>query len=329
MKSKILLVDTDSDCLISLSGMLKGTGFEVSAATSAEEALELFSTWHFPVVMTAINLYGRDGIELLKQIKRIDDTSQIIVMNGEATLETAMTALRSGAYDYLVKSRIDEAQVISLVEQALEKHRVAEETQRLLQEMKVNNEKLEKANKCLIEMAIRDGLTGLYNHRFFQECHQTEISRSRRHKRQYSLIFFDIDHFKEYNDTHGHVEGDSLLRIIAQITKGRLRQSDFAYRYGGEEFALLLPETDKQGAYIVAESIRARIAEYAFKGRETQPFGKVTISAGVTTFPDDAMEAEEILDKADKAMYLAKKNGRNRVHAFNIGQMTVAVTSTG
>ena len=160
--------------------------------------------------------------------------------------------------------------------------------------------------------AITDGLTGLYNHRYLHERLQEELERARRRKSTLSLLFCDCDHFKTYNDTHGHKAGDAALSRIARIIESCSRRVDLAARYGGEEFVLALVETDAAGALTVAQRIRAEVE--ASSAKAGQP---LTVSIGVAICPDDAKGHDELLDKADWAMYAAKRAGRNRVLAFS------------
>ncbi len=162
--------------------------------------------------------------------------------------------------------------------------------------------------------AITDGLTGLYNHRYLHERLQEEIVRACRRETPLSLLFCDCDNFKVYNDSYGHKAGDAALARIARIIESCSRRVDLPARYGGEEFVLVLVETDAAGARTVAERIRAEIA--AASTSRGQP---LTVSIGVTTCPDDASTRDELLDKADWAMYAAKRAGRNRVLAFGDG----------
>jgi diguanylate cyclase (GGDEF)-like protein/excisionase family DNA binding protein len=165
--------------------------------------------------------------------------------------------------------------------------------------------------------AITDGLTGLYNHRYLHERLSEEIERAREQNRSLSLLFCDLDEFKAFNDLHGHSAGDSALRGVARVIDGCVRRVDLAARYGGEEFAVILIETDTDGAVEVADRIRRDVASAQFvQGRTTD----LTISIGVATFPDDAGMKEELLDKADWAMYLAKRQGRDKVVTFAAGQ---------
>ncbi len=166
------------------------------------------------------------------------------------------------------------------------------------------------------KLAKTDGLTGLYNHRVFQERIKEEILRASRYKRTLFLLMADIDHFKKVNDTYGHQVGDMVLKTVAEIIKKNVRQLDFPARYGGEEFALILPETDCDNAYKVGERIRKAVEEHEFRLEDGRTFS-VTISIGIACFPFDSKDREELVKKADQALYHAKKQGRNRVCLYN------------
>ena len=162
------------------------------------------------------------------------------------------------------------------------------------------------------KLATTDGLTELYNHRYFQEQMKRQIENSKRYETEFSMIILDIDFFKKFNDTFGHQAGDSVLRQVAQTLKRNVRATDIVCRYGGEEMSIILPNTGKDVAYSTAEKICQRVSDKKFKlsnDRETS----VTISLGVATFPYDGESASDIIDSADKRLYNAKNNGRNQV----------------
>jgi diguanylate cyclase (GGDEF)-like protein len=306
-------VDDEGSIREMLSQVLIEEGHEVTAVESGEKALELFRKEPFPLVITDIRMEGMDGIDLLAKIKEISPDAQVIMITSYASMETVIMALRDGAYDYLIKPFEDLDLVTAAAARAIEKIALISENKNLLSSLKQSKEELERANEILGEMAIRDGLTNLYNHRYFYEGLGKEFVRSRRHGRVFSLVFVDLDHFKNYNDTHGHLEGDRVLRQLADIFNKRMRHSDLVARYGGDEFVLLLPETDREGAMVVAEDIRRRVGEYPFKGKETQPLGKITVSIGVATFPEDEEDADALVKKADQALYRAKQGGQDTV----------------
>lgn len=164
--------------------------------------------------------------------------------------------------------------------------------------------------------AITDGLTGLYNYRYFLSALDREFKRAIRYNRPLSLLMMDIDFFKRYNDTHGHSLGNDVLREIADIMKRMCRDVDYAIRYGGEEFTILFPETGVIEANAVAERIRAVIADYPFHGRQTQPGGMITVSIGIAAYPNDATSGKELLEHADTALYLAKRTTKNCVMQY-------------
>jgi len=311
--NRILVVDDESSLRLVLSEVLGDEGYQVTSAASAEEALELFEKQRFELVFCDIVMPGMSGIELLQQVKQHYPQTEVIIITSHASLETAITALRTGAYDYLLKPFESLDLIASFAERALSKVHLERENLRLVDELREKNAALEEANALLHELAIRDGLTGLYNHRYFQDAMITETHRSQRHNRVYSLLFMDLDDFKVFNDAHGHPKGDALLRDLTELISGRLRRSDVLARYGGEEFVVILPETDKQVAQELAEDVRALIENHPFAGRESQPRDKVTISIGVATFPEDGKTPTTIITAADQALYKAKHHGRNQV----------------
>lgn len=172
---------------------------------------------------------------------------------------------------------------------------------------------LNDANIKLQELSVTDGLTGAYNHRYFYAKLEEEIKRAERYDHPCSIIMSDIDYFKNYNDTHGHIEGDQVLKGVVSCIKLTVREQDRVARYGGEEFSVILPETGKKEALDVAERIRHYIQTQAFPHEETQPGGSLTISLGVAVFPENAADSKGLIEKADAALYRAKENGRNRV----------------
>ena len=166
------------------------------------------------------------------------------------------------------------------------------------------------------ELSVKDELTGINNRRYFHQMLQMEWKRAIRFKRELSLVMLDVDYFKLYNDSFGHVEGDRALAKIGQILKRNLREVDTVARFGGEEFVLLLPDTDKRGAIAVAEKVRLLVEGHAFLSTHGKETRLVTISAGVATYPNDMDEMDDLINYADIALYKAKEYGRNRVECY-------------
>ena len=190
-----------------------------------------------------------------------------------------------------------------------------EEDQRLLEAL-AQQAAMAVEHARLYELAITDGLTKLFIHRYFQARLEEEMVRAKRYHTACSLILFDIDHFKKFNDTYGHQQGDVVLIEVAKLTKQTVRETvDIPARYGGEEFAIILPETDAKGAHLVAERLRKTVEAYDFPGQEKAL--KVTISLGVATFPDHASVKSVLIKKADMALYECKGRGRNCSFIYN------------
>jgi len=310
---RILVVDDEDSVRTVLLQVLQEDGYAVTEAASGESALEFMKKESFSLVITDIVMPGITGLELLGKIKQLYPETQVIIMTSYASLDTAITALRHGAYDYFFKPFKD----IELVSAATAR---ATEKVRLVEELKVKNKKLDKANRVFKSLACRDGLTGIFNHRYFQDSLKAELNRASRHEKIFSLVFLDVDYFKRYNDTNGHPLGDILLRHLARILAKTIRKSDVLARYGGEEFVIILPETPKVNARIVGEKIRRIVEKYPFEGQETQPQKNLTISVGISTYPEDGTDCHALIQCADGAMYRAKNSGRNKVCLWSADQ---------
>jgi diguanylate cyclase (GGDEF)-like protein len=171
-----------------------------------------------------------------------------------------------------------------------------------------------KIIKELEETAVTDGLTQLANHRHFSERLAIEVKRARRYNSSLSLIMIDIDYFKLINDRYGHLAGDDVLKNVARIIKENVRESDIPARYGGDEFALILPETGIMQAFTVAEKLRTKVEGYVFTSQDVHQTAKLTTSIGVAMLTPDVKEAPQLIEKADQAMYKAKQDGRNKTY---------------
>jgi len=173
------------------------------------------------------------------------------------------------------------------------------------------------------ELSITDDLTGLYNRRYFNQRFDREVLRAKRYRRPLSILMVDIDYFKNYNDINGHLLGDDVLRKVAYLVESNLRKADIVARYGGEEFVILLPEIDKVHADQVAEKLRRTIELRHFPKEQFQPNKNLTISLGLATLPDDSTNSRELLEFADRALYRAKAEGRNRVVSYHSSMMQI------
>lgn len=190
-----------------------------------------------------------------------------------------------------------------------------EEVERLLGDLRDSHLRLREYALLADRMAYQDALTGLYNFRFFQEVLPQEIQREQAYSRPVSLLMLDIDHFKRYNDRCGHTAGNEVLQTVAELLRQATRSRDVVCRFGGEEFAVILPGAGADIAQKVAERIRATVEGHDFPGGRDQPGGRLTVSVGAATFPRDAKNPEELVERADAALYAAKGSGRNRTRS--------------
>jgi len=179
--------------------------------------------------------------------------------------------------------------------------------------MSIDNARLHERTK---ELACTDSLTGLYNRRWFQKLFSDELQRARRYEKAMSLIMFDIDDFKQFNDIYGHPVGDKVLIRVAEIMTNTLRDGDSIFRYGGEEFIAILPEADLAEALTVAERVRERIARESGGCLEGEGRNNVTVSVGVASYPRDGQTMDDLVKKVDSLLYIAKRQGKNLVHHF-------------
>ena len=291
----ILIVDDDLSIRNTMQEYINNAGFASQTASTAEEALELIRINKYAVVITDIRLPGMGGLELTKVIKK-DNGCDVIVVTGYSDDYSYEEAINIGASDFVIKPvRLEE--LLLRLRRVLKERQLGTERTRMM-------EKLQK-------LAITDGLTKLYNSRSFYTQLELEVDRFNRYKHPLALLLLDIDNFKEYNDSYGHLEGDKVLVRFSQIIKTCLRANDSAYRYGGEEFTVILPETTGDEAKTVAQRIRASLEAEKYKPVPGK-VARITISIGVTQcYPKE--ELSTFIRRADKAMYLSKENGRNRV----------------
>lgn len=296
---KIGVVIAEDEYLISLDieAAARDAGYEVvGTATDGQEAIDLIKKSDPSVVLLDINMPRMDGLEAARQIKKNFDIPTIIMTayESEAFLHEAKEA---GVGAYLIKPP-DPAALKRAVELAVSQH----------------NEK--RLLKGLLEKANSDPLTGLMNRRGFEEKYLTEMKRINRCGGLLpSLALLDLDHFKMINDTYGHASGDEVLQVFAETIKKMLRATDSICRWGGEEFAILLPETDVEQTIYLLERLRENVGRLTFKKSGAE--FSVTVSSGFSRPLSETSALETVLGHADVALYEAKKAGRNRVEFFD------------
>ncbi|MBF0199841.1 MAG: diguanylate cyclase [Desulfamplus sp.] len=301
MNSSILIVDDDDAIRSTAEEFLELSGYSTISSSSGEEALGLLKYYQPDIVLTDISMHGMSGLELTRTIRTLYPTVEVIVMTGYIADHSYEEAVNAGASDFIFKPfRFEELNL---------------RIKRVLREITLKKQHAE-AIKKLEELAVTDGLTGLYNQRYFYQQLKAEIERCLRYKSPLSIILFDIDHFKKFNDTYGHLEGDNVLMAVAKIVGSCLRAMDSAYRYGGEEFTVILPETKLDQACIVGDRIRKSFSQETFNpmpvNGKTPVKESCTISLGVTQFKEEDTVIT-FVKRADQAMYQSKKSGRNRL----------------
>jgi len=286
-----LIVDDVPDTREIIQKLLRYEGYDVITASTGEEGLSKAEEEKPDIILMDINLPGIDGTEALRRIRAINPIQCVIMLTAYATVENAIQALKEGASDF-IKKPFENEHLVHVVNQTLEKHLTLKEKEKLEEEVR--------------RLSITDDLTGLYNHRHFFKTLASEMIRRERQKTSLSLLMFDLDNFKKYNDLHGHLEGDRVLKIIGEVIRNSIRNNvDSGYRYGGDEFAALLIGATRNQALHIAERIRSTIQEAGFE--------KITVSIGLAEFKDQ-MDIESFVKSADNAMYTAKHSGGNRVH---------------
>jgi diguanylate cyclase (GGDEF)-like protein len=296
--SSILVVDDDPTCRAQMEGPLREEGYRVESCSDGQAALEKVRAFRPDVVVTDWEMPRMDGLTLCRLIKGIEELrfTHVIILSSRGETASKVAGLDTGADDYIVKPA-DPTELKARVRSGLR-------LQRALSELSAKNELLE-------HLALTDSLTNLANRRAFEESLGQEVSRTARQCKPLALLFLDLDHFKLVNDTWGHAVGDEVLVDFASTLARLKRRGDLAARIGGEEFAVLLPHTDRTQAGLVAERIRRAVAAAPLGRSRPVP---ITVSIGVAWLPGpDKGDAATLLQNADTALYRAKDEGRNRV----------------
>jgi len=307
---KVLVVEDSKVVLKGLCGYLERMGIPgVLTAETGLQALEVYERDRPDIILLDALLPDIDGFEIAKRIRakeHPDEWTAIIFLTSMTKDEDLVHGITAGGDDYLMKpiSQVVLQAKISAMRRLVEMQRKLVET----------THKLDAANKELQRLSTTDGLTNIANRRMFDDMLAREWRRCLRAKKSVALVMVDVDHFKQFNDTYGHQAGDACLKAVArQMARSAPRASDVAARYGGEEFALILGDTEMDGALWVANYIRQNIAGLNIPHKGS-PHKHVTVSCGVAAMvPSDKVTAKTLIMSADHALYLAKDQGRDRV----------------
>ena len=324
----IVIVDDTTFSLEVIKSFLIAAGYlDVITVKSARELYQLVDGYsdrgivEIDLILMDIIMPEVDGIGACRNVKRREWLADVPVIMVTATTEKddLQLAFSAGAMDF-IKKPLDKVELLARVRSALRlKHETARRKARETELLEVTRQ-LQAANERLKNLSFLDGLTGIANRRHFDQVFLQESRRSKREKSHLSLIMLDIDYFKAFNDTYGHLKGDDCLKTIASTLKKTLkRPGDFPARYGGEEFAVVLPNTDDVGAAIIAEELRASIESAGIVHVNSLCADYVTVSLGVVTrLPEQAETPDDLILAADRALYRSKHEGRNRVSVEQI-----------
>lgn len=299
---KILVVDDEPNNVELVERRLHSVGYTTLSAYNGHDALRLATTEEPDLVILDIMMPSMSGYEVCKCLKEDPATHDIpiLFLTARTEIEDRVSGLELGATDYITKP-FHPKELLARVANTLQQSQA-------LQKVKEENERLHAISIC-------DDLTGLHNRRHFIMRFAEELQRAKRYRYPLSCLMFDVDFFKNINDQFGHLVGDEILVDLASIFRNSVRTVDFIARYGGEEFVVLLPQTDTDGAMQVAEKIRTTLAGRIFVIDDV--IIKVTVSVGITCWDmDPSVTEDDLLRQADKALYFAKRCGRNQSQIY-------------
>jgi len=308
---RIAIVDDDAAIRRLVRLFLKRSGYDIVEFATGNEAREQLAKIPWDLAILDRRLPDMDGVQLCQELKSNPEfkTRFVIMLTGEDDQEDKVQGLDLGADDYITKP----FQYPELLARIRAGKRIVDLQKELME-----------TNKRLERLSITDGLTKLYNHRYFQDELSRAFEESARYHRPLSLAIVDLDFFKKVNDTYGHAVGDEVLQAVSRMFQESIRSTDLAARYGGEEFAIMMPETNLNDAIILAEKLRRLVESTPIK-TQAGPIPN-TVSVGVATVPHPNIHAaKELVVAADNALYQAKHGGRNQVQAAE--RLTTAGTS--
>lgn len=283
---RILLIDDEVSVLNFIGNILRNYDYEVMVSPDPEEAMETLKSEAFDLVIVDVVMPGKSGFDIHEFILREKIHIPVVFLTGVQNKELRYRALRDGV-DHFLEKPIEPAELLSRVQGIMKKQHDK------------NTE------------VFTDELTGAFSRKYFTKRFEEEKQRHHRQGKFFSIAFMDLDHFKEANDTYGHLFGDEVLKGFVECIRQNLREYDQVFRYGGDEFLLLLPETTNEEAYIVVERIRKSVKEKVFIPEGEKEY-RISFSSGIAMMKDPNVSMRELVEKADEALYRAKEKGRNQ-----------------
>lgn len=299
----VLLVEDSQKDLELFKLYLENQPYRLTTALTGEEAIELCQEEEVDLILLDLLLPGLDGYDVCRRLKENDRTRniQILMVSSQNELESKLRGIDLGADEFLIKP-VNREEVIVRIRALVKKKRYMDQL--------VN--RLESA----LSASITDKLTELYNHAYLKHFMKLEIKRCDRQHQPMAFIMIDIDNFKDYNDTYGHPAGDILLKQFGRMIKRSIRDIDLASRYGGEEFGIVLPYTNRDNALVTAERILNAFRNCSLSEGPTRLCNRRTASMGIACYPDDGATVAEVIQRANEALYIAKKQGKNQICVY-------------
>ncbi|MGD9160080.1 MAG: diguanylate cyclase [Desulfobacteraceae bacterium] len=297
----LVMEETDSDFEAINNILVENNNINVERVETIEETFDIMKKQEVDLLLLDYFLPDGNAFDILERMKEDQCEVPAVIITGQGNEVIASRVIQAGAYDYLPRDSLNSNSLSRTIMNTLEKARLKKQ--------------VKEAYNRMVDMSIRDELTGLFNRRYFIDAIETEVARSQRYKTDLVLCIFDIDHFKKVNDTYGHPAGDKVLSKIGKMLSDSIRDNDIACRYGGEEFAILLPHTNIEEASIMGERFRELVASYDFTHNSVHM--SITVSIGIAQYQSGKDNTSALLiEQADTALYQAKEEGRNRTIIF-------------
>jgi len=301
---RLLVVDDDADSLAIIAEALRWEGYQVQTEISGQGALSAIRSWDPDLILLDVNMPGMNGLEALKDLRHKEEKYvSVMFISGNTSTEAVIAGLDAGADDYIPKP-FDPLELLARVRTQLR--------------IKDLNDQLLKANEKLKELVDTDDLTGLFNMRSVYQRVESELERGRRFGRQVCVVMMDMDYFKSVNDGHDHLFGSFVLTEVGGIVRQNIRTIDLGARYGGDEFLMILTETNADGAMKFCERLRRAIGTKLFKNGKDEIRLTCSIGFAITPPGDRQTDARGLVRTADHALYEAKRAGRNCVRSIEI-----------
>lgn len=296
-KVKILIVDDEEDMCKVLAEVFRGNGYMTDTTLTVSEAVEKMKEVRYNLMITDIKLPDKSGIELLELVEKFSPGTAVIILTAFPDTETAIKALNHGAFSYLTKPFINN-DLLNVVDRALEKQNLLLRHIQLLERIRRRSEKFQK-------LSFTDKLTGLYNRTYLEEILTREEMRFQRYKRPVAIVMVDINNLKQINDHFGHFKGDMVIKETAKLLRNKCRVSDIVARYGGDEFIIVLPETSKEGAFSLVNSLRKAVREWNLSNSSSHQGLDLNLAFGYACV-QDGFSLIDALNEADANMYRDK-----------------------